>query len=315
MADQLLYRTFCRTAPADFPLFMQDWYLDAVCGNGNWEAGVLEKGGQVVAVWPYFLKKRWSRRYIAMPPLARLIGPYIMPEWRTLRKEPGLIDELIAGLPSGLAAYEQDFPYTVTNWLPFFWKGFRQTTRYSYVLEVNDLEEVWNQVASDYRNQKIPKAKQLVDVKTGGDLADFLRVQGATFKRQGLTSPVRPDLLVRLDAALGEHRQREIFTAVDRQTGAIHSVGYLVWDKRSAYLLMAGDEPDLRSSGAGILLLWEMIRYTSEVLKLPVFDFLGSMIQPIERVRRQFGAVQQPYFRVWKEWSVLFWLGKMWLRR
>ncbi len=293
---------------------MQDWYLDAVCGTGNWDAVMLEKGGQVMAVLPYFLKKKWSRPYVAMPPLARLMGPYILPEWRTLRKEPAALTELIEQLPARLAAYEQDFPYTLTNWLPFYWKGFRQTTRYSYTLKINDIDKVWKQISTDYRNQKIPRAQQIVEVKTGGDLATFIRIQNASFKRQGLSAPVPPDLLARLDAALAQRGQREIFVALDRSTGVPHSVGYLVWDARSAYLLMAGDDPELRASGAGILLLWEMIRYTHEVLQLPVFDFLGSMIQPVERVRRQFGALQQPYFRVRKEWSVVFRLGKFLFR-
>jgi hypothetical protein len=77
---------------------------------------------------------------------------------------------------------------------------------------------------------------------------------------------------------------------------------------------MAGDDPALRHSGAGILLAWEAIRYTHEVLKLPIFDFAGSMILPIERVRRQFGALQKPYFRVQKEWSPLWKMGKILFR-
>lgn len=311
----MLYHQFCQSAPADFPLFMQDWYLDAVCeGDGAWDAAVLEKAGQVVAVWPYFLKKKWLWRYVAMPPLARLMGPYILPEWRNLRKEPALMEELIGLLPPGLAAFEQDFPYMVNNWLPFYWKGFTQTTRYSYLLKVSDLEKVWKNMAADYRNQKIPKAQQQVEIKTGCPLSEFIRVHNSGFERKGMRPPVATDLLIRLDAALEAHQQREIFMAVDRQTGAIHSVGYLAWDTRSAYLLMAGDAPELRASGAGILLIREMIQYTNEVLQLPVFDFLGSMIQPVERVRRQFGAVQQPYFRLRKEWSPVFRLGKKLLR-
>ncbi|HOY06937.1 MAG TPA: GNAT family N-acetyltransferase [Saprospiraceae bacterium] len=311
----MLYRQFCQSAPADFPLFMQDWYLDAVCaGDGAWDAVVLEKAGQVVAVWPYFLKKKGWWRYVAMPPLARLMGPYVLPEWRNLRKEPALMEELIGLLPPELAAFEQDFPYTVSNWLPFYWKGFAQTTRYSYILKVGDLEKVWKNMAADYRNQKIPKAQQQVEIKTDCPLSEFIRVHNSGFERKGMRPPVATELLNRLDAALAEHRQREIFMAVDRHTGAIHSVGYLIWDARSAYLLMAGDVPELRASGAGILLIREMIRYTNEVLQLPVFDFLGSMIQPVERVRRQFGAVQQPYFRLRKEWSAVFRLGKKLLR-
>ena len=309
-----LYRRFCAEAPADFPLFMQDWYLDAVCEGGDWDALVLEKAGRVVAVWPYFLKKKFIWTYVAMPPLARMLGPYIVQGRRNLRKEPGLMEELIDQLPPRLAAFEQDFPYQVNNWLPFFWKGFQQSTRYSYILKINDLDKSWSHISADYRNQKIPRAQQQVVVKTGGTLAEFIQIHNSSFVQKGLKVPVATDVLTRLDAALAERSRREIFMAIDQKTGAVHSVGYLAWDNQSAYLLMAGDDPKLRASGAGILLIWEMIRYTHEVLQLPMFDFLGSMVRPIERVRRQFGAAQQPYFRLRRAWSPLFRVGKMLFR-
>jgi hypothetical protein len=77
---------------------------------------------------------------------------------------------------------------------------------------------------------------------------------------------------------------------------------------------MAGDDPALRQSGAGVLLAWEAIQYTHAVLKLSVFDFAGSMVKAIERVRRQFGAQQKPYFRVHKTWSTIWGIGKKILR-
>lgn len=55
-----------------------------------------------------------------------------------------------------------------------------------------------------------------------------------------------------------------------------------------------------RNNGAGILLIWEAIRFTKENLGLDTFDFEGSMLPNVEAIRRQFGAVQVPYFTVWK---------------
>ncbi|MEO6759054.1 MAG: GNAT family N-acetyltransferase [Saprospiraceae bacterium] len=309
--SQQIYRRFCASAPADLPLFMQDWYLDASCVAGRWDAAVVTKGEEVVAVWPYFLKKKGPWEYVAMPQLTRQMGPYLLPQYRTLRHETRLLEKLLAALPEGLAAFEQDFNYTATNWLPMYWQGFRQTTRYSYVLNIKELKMVRENLASDYRNQKIPKAVKKVQIQKGGSLADFQRIHDRSFVRQGLPTPISAPFLERLDEALVAHGQREIFFARDRVTKEIHSVAYLVWDKQSAYYLLAGDDPAYRASGAGILLAWEAIRYAHEVLRLPTFDFAGSMVRPIERVRRQFGAVQQPYFRVQREWSFLWKLGKM----
>lgn len=292
---------------------MQPWYLDAVCAGGTWDVALVEKGGRIVAIWPYFVKRKWIWQHVAMPPLTRLMGPHLLPEYRTPQKESAVLEDLIAQLPAG-AAFEQDFNYTATNWLPLFWRGFRQTTRYSYVLDISDLDAVWKNLAPDYRNQKIPKAREQTSVKTGGSLAEFYRVHNLSFERQGLDAPFSFTFLQRLDDALATHGNREIFFATDGHSGAVHSVAYLIWDRRSAYYLLAGDDPALRNSGAGILIAWEAIRYAHDVLKLPVFDFAGSMLQPIERVRRQFGALQQPYFRVQKEWSPLWKWGKVFLR-
>lgn len=307
------YRRFCAEAP-DMPIFMCDWYLDAVCGEGAWDAVLVRKGGSVVGVFPYFLKKKFLWRYVAMPPLCRMMGPYLLPEYRTPRKEMSLLQELVDGLPKGLAAFEQDFNYTAGNWLPFYWRGYTQTTRYSYTLPLTDLKTLRANLAPDYRNNKLPKAAARVRVRTGDELELFFRIHNRSFQRQGLDAPVPLDLLRRLDKVLAERNARAIFCATDQKTGVAHSVAYLVWDRHTAYYLLAGDDPDLRSSGAGILLAWEAIRYARETLNLKTFDFVGSMLKPIERVRRQFGAEPRPYFRVRKEWSRVWKLGKMLLR-
>lgn len=312
MSNRDAYRHFCQTAPG-LPLFLYDWYLDAVCEGGEWDAAVARKGGEVVGVLPYFLKQKLFWRYVAMPPLAKMMGPFLLSEYCAPRREIPLLNELIDQLPR-LAAFEQDFNYTATDWLPFYWRGFRQTTRYSYVLPLTKMDKLRENLAPDYRNNKLPRAAKRVKVHTGDDLELFYRVHNGSYRRQGLEAPVSFKFLQRLDQTLAARRAREIFWAADPKTGAIHSVAYLAWDKQSAYYLMAGDDPALRASGAGILLAWEAIRYTKETLELPLFDFAGSMIRPIERVRRQFGAVQKQYFRVQREWSAAWKLGKMLLR-
>ena len=65
----------------------------------------------------------------------------------------------------------------------------------------------------------------------------------------------------------------------------------------------AGD-PELRSSGATSLCMWEAIAHATSVTTR--FDFEGSMIESIERFFRGFGAEQTPYFHITKTPSRLF---------
>lgn len=310
---QSKYRQFCETT-SDLPLYMHAFYLDAVCENGDWEVALVEKGGKIVAAWPYFLKKKMGLKYVVMPVLGRLMGPYLIPAYRNSVKENSLLEELLDQFPA-LVAFEQDFNYQATNWLPLFWRNYQQTTRYSYILDVTDLAYCWNKIAPDYRNQKIPKARGLLEVaSTESDLREFYRVHNLSYARQGKTPPFSFEFLAKLDQALAARGQRALFFARDRSTGVVHAVAYLVWDRQSAYYLMAGDDPALRSSGASVLIAWEAIQYTHAVLKLPVFDFAGSMVRSIERTRRQFGAQQIPYLRVSKTWSTIWGIGKKILR-
>jgi hypothetical protein len=76
----------------------------------------------------------------------------------------------------------------------------------------------------------------------------------------------------------------------------VHAVAYVVWDRHAAFYLLGGGDPELRTSGAASLLMWEAIMQARGVTD--VFDFEGSMLKPIERFFRAFGAQQTPYLYV-----------------
>ncbi len=304
------YHAFCRAAP-DLPVFAQPWYLDACAEGGDWHAVLARENGRVVGALPYFCKQKGPFRYATMPPFVKWLGPYVLPELRgDPRREPAVVAALLAQLPP-LAAFKQNCHPTLTNWLPFYWQGFRQTTYYTYRLhQLHDLARVEAGLSPGIRRD-IRLARQRVRVVHDHSLATFYAVNRLSFTRQGLNVPYSEARFRRLDAALAAQGARQLFFAVDAQD-RVHSVAYLIWDATTAYYHLAGDDPALRASGAGILLAWEAIRYASEVLGLRCFDFEGSMLPGVERVRVRFGAVQTPYSFVWRYQSRLFeWLEKL----
>ena len=68
-------------------------------------------------------------------------------------------------------------------------------------------------------------------------------------------------------------------------------------------LRRASADSSLRSSGATSLMVWHLIRFTAE--RSAIFDFDGSVLQPVERFFRGFGAKQVPYHWIMK---FPFWL-------
>ena len=304
------YREICRQSK-ELPVFFQDWYLDAVCQDGEWGVLIGRHKDRVAAVFPYFLKQKWGFRYFSMPHFVKHLGPFIFPEFRAPKLSIRILQDMIDRLPK-IASFKQDFHPTLTNWLPFYWHGYEQTTRYTYQLDLTkSLTDLFDNLNRNMR-RNIRKAESQVCVLEDLPLETFYHINHKSFQRQGLPIPYTFDLLKRHDEALGYHGSRKIFYARDERRN-IHSVAYLIWDHRTAYYHLSGDDPAFRQSGSGILLTWKAIEYTKEVLNLPVFDFEGSMLEPVETIRRQFGARQQPYFRIWKYHSGSM-LAVDWLR-
>ena len=131
-----------------------------------------------------------------------------------------------------------------------------------------------------------------------------------SFDRQGIKFQIPLDFMKHYDEVMEAQQCRKMFFAID-ESNRVHSVLYLLIDHDRAYYHMAGDNPDLRNSGAGILLVWEAIQFTRNELGLNIFDFEGSTIKAIERVRRQFGARQVPYFNLSKYNSRLYKILKL----
>jgi hypothetical protein len=289
-----------RALTPSLPLFCRDYWLDALA-PGAWDAVVVERGGQTIGALPFVKHTQLGFHYLQMPTLTQFLGPWIsypagQKQHSRLSHEKEVFTALIEQLPSH-DYFEQNFHHSITNWLPFHWKGFGQTTRYTYTLDdLTDLPMVFANFRSNIKTD-IKKAQRSVRVVVSEDLERLFRVNKMSFSRQNKQQPYSLATLRRLDAALSSRNQRRILLAEDA-SGAVHAGVYLVWDERMAYYLMSGGDPDLRSSGATSLLVWEAIRHAATVTR--GFDFEGSMIEPIERVFRAFGATQRPYSRISK---------------
>jgi GNAT acetyltransferase-like protein len=278
-------------------IFEQPWWLDAVA-PGRWGEAVVERGGKVVARLPYAQRRRLGLATIGQPPFTQTLGPWLAPNEgkyaRRLEHEKKLLGELIEQLPA-FDFYRQSFAPCLTNWLPFYWAGFAATVRYTYRIEdLTDLDRVKNEF-QDHVRRGIRKAERVVEVDHDYPLEDLLRLNEQTYARQGVPSPDSPELVRRLDAACAARGARKIFGAVDSQ-GRLHAALYIVWDDRTCYALINARDPELQTHGSNTLLYWEAIRHASEVS--PVFDFEGSMLEPIEHYFRGFGGRQTPYFSV-----------------
>lgn len=306
MGNKQNYIQLC-SSERSIPIFSRSWWLDVVCGPENWDVALVEKGGEVVAAMPYYLKRRFGLTLLLQPPLTQTLGPWLRPSSAKCAQALGLQKDLMNALIDQLPEYDlfnQNWHYSITNWLPFYWNGFQQTTKYTYILpDLYDIKQLWNNLQGNIRRD-IRKAENRFElhVKEGLELGTFLNLNNMTFHRQGLELPYTIKQVSDLDNACNDHQCRKIWIAEDSD-GLPHAGVYIVWDENSAYYLMGGGDPELRNSGATSLCMWHAIMHASNVTKR--FDFEGSMIEPVERFFRGFGATQVPYFSVTKKPSIL----------
>jgi lipid II:glycine glycyltransferase (peptidoglycan interpeptide bridge formation enzyme) len=293
-----IYRKFCSEQPS-IPLFSQAWWLDVVAGN-NWDVCLVKKGDEIVASMPYVTKKRYGLTFLSHPPLTQSLGPWLKLSSakysKRLSQQKDWMQALIAQLPK-YDYFSQNWSYSQTNWLPFYWSGFEQTTRYTYVIEnLSDIDNVWNDFETKIRTD-IRKAENKYNVKVRTDLSidDFIALNKMTFSRQGKAMPYSPSFIIKMVTEAKKRNQCQWFIAQDDK-GQNHAGVLIIWDEQSAYYLMGGGDPELRNSGATSLCMWEAIKFASTVTQR--FDFEGSMIEPIERFFRGFGAKQKLFFTI-----------------
>lgn len=299
MSNKEKYKKFCEEEK--IPIFSEYWWLDTVCGENGWGVVLAENKGKVVGSLPYYIKNRFFLRIISLPRLTQTMGVHIKyPDGQKyankISYEKKIMEELISKLPK-FHLFFQKFHYSVTNWMPFYWSGFSQSTRYSYVIEdLRNTDAIFDSLG-EHIKRHIRKAQSRFKVVVGDDIEKVYEINSFAFERKNKKVPYSLDYVKKIDRSCKSRNARRILFAVDEQ-GRECACAYFVWNRYSMYYLMGSANDDGRVGGASSLLVWEGIKFASSVTEK--FDFEGSMIKPVEKVFRFFGGVQKPYFNIYK---------------
>jgi hypothetical protein len=285
------------------PVFFKPWWLDVVCKKGSWEVCISQdKSGKILGVLPYFVTVFLGFKLIRTPPLTPYLGIWLDYSECSNRNtnrygfEVEVIENLLKQLPK-VAWYHQIHPEQLQNWLPFYWQGYKQTTRYTYVFEALDLEKIWEGMRDDVRNKLRKAEKSGLTVRKSDDFDGFIRTLKNTFDRHQVPFFENFPIFISLHEEIQRRCQGAIYMVEDN-TGAIHAAIYLVWDAETAYCWQLGTDPTHNKNGAAQLLIWHSIQLASKMVKR--YNFEGSMLPHIEPVFRAFGAERKAVFQIRK---------------
>ena len=316
-----LYRKLCEEK--NIPLFLQAWWFDAICAPVGKEWNVLlheelksddNLKGEIVGAMPYCITKKFGFKFIVQPRGAQYNGVWIdYPEEMKLHKrysfEKQVIDNLIDQLEKlNISVFSQNFHHSFINWLPFYWRGFQQTTRYTYLIKnLSNLDKVFNDFSSAKRRHiKKENDELMVDFSLSG--TEFYNFHKQCLQQKNTKIEYSLELLLSVYNESVKRDQGKIIALKDKD-GHIHSALFVVWDKNSAYAYAYSINSQFKNNGTSTKMFWEAIKFVSD--KTQMFDFEGSMMDGVAQSYQQFGTEQVPYFCISKTYSKLFSLLKL----
>lgn len=306
MTDKAAYIELCKSEKS-INIFMRPFWMDAVAGPEKWDVLLHRTKDDIDAAWVYCFEKRSGKLVIRHPVQTQIQGVWIKrdPAWteeKRLTREKEIFSDLIDQMEKkGIYSLHQRFPVEITNWLPFYWKGYKQQTQYTYrIPDISSPEKVLESFNRAKRKNINKALKEGIDVRFDLSAEEFYKNHEMTLASQGAKISYGFDVFKRMyDAAYANNAGRTIY-AVD-QDGNIHAALFNIWYGDTAYDLISTIDPKYRNSGAATLLVYEMIKHLSN--KVKVYDFEGSMMEGVENSFRQFGTVQTPYFAISKDSS------------
>ena len=324
MTNKELYRDFCRNA-FDLPIFMQDWWMDAVCAGKQWDVLLCAKtsdgyqvlnnadaDGEIIAVMPYLLRKRAWMRYVLMPQMTQIGGMWFVED---VRDNVDAVQQVCALFVQALQTmrlsyYYQHYP--LDSIAPTYMQGLGFKTRKRVTYRIEDLSNLDAVIAKFSKNKKRQLQKALsLHVDCQLSVEDFYRFHVQCLQERSKHIAYTREFLLVLERKTARCNQSQII-AIRNADNMLLAAAFLVWDKHSMYYLIPCYSEQYKESGASALLVLESIKLARE--KGVVFDFEGSMIKGVANHYKQFGSTPTTYYSVEKYYRWYFRIATLWNR-
>jgi len=267
--------------------------------------GVFLKNGELIGGFPIVFISKFGIRMLKNPPLIPYLGLILKDKIKDHEKYISRLsrEKEVAMSIAKIIKRNHHYidiifpPFGEFDLQPFIWENFSTNIQYTYILDLTkDLEEIWNEMSKKQRNAIRKAEKDGIVVELSNNIDEILQLATKTFQKQGKKLKFK-SLALKYHENLLKRDQCKAFISKDKDGIAIAGV-YIVYDKRRAYYLIGGHDPDRSHYGATALALWEAIKFAKNTLELIEFDFEGSMIPQIERFFRGFGGKLKPIFRI-----------------
>lgn len=301
------------TAGLEFvPVFMQPWWMDAVCAGKEWDVLLAEnENGEIQGAMPYLLRKRAWFKYIIMPQQTQIGGIWVAPDvtgdkWKTAEVCRQLKEQMDK---MGLAYYYQRYLPGSLCVDAMRALGFKTKERVTY--RVDDLSDLDALIESFSKNKRRQLQKALsLHAERRMEVEDFYRFHTHCLAARKRKISYTREFLLILERKARRAGQCQIISICNAD-GQPYAAAFLVWDKHYLYYLIPCYDPAFSDSGAGALLALEAMKFARE--KHVHFDFGSPADKSAAREFKQFNAHPVSYFdveRSYRWWAfIISWLS------
>lgn len=302
MSHKESYRQIC-AKHKDIPLFLQDWWLDAVCSD--WDAAIVMNGAHLAGIWPYRTEQKLGISFFRNPVLTPYLGPHIffpsdLKESKQDNFEHEVTAQLLAQIPQAKVWSVALFPAQKQTGL-FRSQHFEVQPRQTFLMSLDvDEETIFSRLNEDYR-RNIRKADDISITDNPALLPELWEFQKATLERKDLGMHFSLQQMQQVFDACRRHGNTALWVA--RKNDIVQAILWHVWDNNRGYYLAGSKNPAIKDSRAMTALIWKAIS-ESKKKGLAQFDFEGSMDPGVEKFFRNFGAQRELYLVLRKNTSL-----------
>jgi len=290
---------------------MQPWWLDVVCKE--WDVAITKNGEEVSGAWPYPIEKKIGVTILRNPVLTPYLGPYVFyPEGIKESKrdsfEHDTVADLIKKIPDTKVWHLAIQPGMKQVGI-FKNNNLKPTVQQTFLLELKEDESTLlaNMKGNTRRNIKMAE-KEVTISNAPEHLRDLYKFQKHTLSKKGGTIPYTLKYMQKIMDACMDHKSGALWVA--RSNDKVQAIVWQVWDEKSSYYFMGGQNHETNSYKAMSALLWHTIKEAKKRGHI-TFDLEGSMDEGVERFFRNFGGDRALYIVLHRNDSILWKMKKM----
>jgi len=304
------YRQICEQK-GNLPLFMQPWWLDAVCKH--WHVAIARKGDMTTGVWPYHIEKKLGVTLLRSPVLTPYLGPMVffpndIKESNVDSFEHDTVSDLMKQLPDAKVWHLAIQPGMKQVGI-FKNNDLKPQVQQTFLLELVDDEATLlsNMKESARRNIRVAEG-EITILNSTKYLKELFKFHKIMLEKKG-KSPAGYNLKILqkiLDACIANDA---CAMWVAKRGDVIQAIVWQIWDNNCSYYFMSGQNPETNSHNSVTLCLWHAMKEAKR-RGHQYFDLMGSMDEGVERFFRNFGGDRALYVVLMKNKSLL-WKVKM----